>query len=141
MELFIIVFILFILLIKILFLWICKFFKLVKLVFRICIWVVWFCICEVSMEFCIDRCMFVLFRWWIFLWRYWSFIVVNVGLGEVWVVGVGLKINFLLLWKLYIILYWVRMVRKIRRKDVIRSFDILWVKDYVLLFIICMWYR
>lgn len=62
----------------------------------------------------------------------------NVGLGEVWVVGVGLKINFLLLWKLYIILYWVRMVRKIRRKDVIRSFDILWVKDYVLLFIICM---
>lgn len=65
----------------------------------------------------------------------------NVGLGEVWVVGVGLKINFLLLWKLYIILYWVRMVRKIRRKDVIRSFDILWVKDYVLLFIICMLYR
>lgn len=62
----------------------------------------------------------------------------NVGLGEVWVVGEGLKINFLLLWKLYIILYWVRMVRKIRRKDVIRSFDILWVKDYFLLFIICM---
>lgn len=63
----------------------------------------------------------------------------NVGLGEVWVVGEGLKINFLLLWKLYIILYWIRLVRKIRRKDVIRgSVDILWVKDYVLLFIICM---